>query len=157
HRHHSDWDLVVEVVLARRLRHDWFETDAVDALTLIRGRGAVDFHLVSRPVVRVAKRGFEFFEIRPVDDHRLYAALEVQDRLLLFVLPNSFFLQAGDRRDLRLGLHVATLEVLAWKRIRCTHNEISMMMLVVLSVFMLVLMLCPAPPLRMCGICARRL
>src|SRR5262249_30607011 len=74
----SDRDLVVEIVLERRLGDNRLDPEAVDVLALILRPRAADFDLVTGPIVAVAEGFFEHLGVGPVQHHRLLV-FEVQD------------------------------------------------------------------------------
>jgi hypothetical protein len=82
----SKRDLIIEIVLQRRLSHDRFNADAIDRLALEVGSGGFDFDFVPGPVVRIAEGVFQRLPIGPVQDHGFGVAFKMQDVLLFGVL-----------------------------------------------------------------------
>jgi hypothetical protein len=70
-------DLVVENVLECRPRHDRIDPDTVDALALKARRCAINFDLLTGPVVAIAERFFDRLEVRSVAHDRLVAGLKI--------------------------------------------------------------------------------
>src|SRR5262245_10527128 len=151
----SKVDLIVEIVLERRLGHDWLDTKTVDRLARVLRADSVDLDLAAAPFVTVAECIDQRLEVGAVQHHRLLA-FEVENRLTLLVraLSDHLHLDMADRRDDRLCLDGGGLDVARRKRVTSFHTYISILRL--RFEFSACSCLCQAPPLVRVLIHARR-